>query len=60
MPIYTYTCDNCGDQEILQSITDDMLTQCPRCDTISFRKTFNQVGIVFRGNGFYTTDSRKK
>jgi len=59
MPQYTYNCAECGPKEIAHSI-DTVLTSCPYCDTLDFRKTFNGVGIQFKGKGFYSTDSRKK
>jgi len=59
MPQYTYNCAECGPKEITHSI-DTVLTSCPHCDTLDFRKTFNSVGIQFKGKGFYSTDSRKK
>lgn len=59
MPTYAYNCDNCGDLEILQSMSDKVLTQCPFCDTLDFRKVFSKVGVIFKGKGFYSTDSKK-
>lgn len=58
MPTYEYTCRDCGeDLEVVQSFTDDPLTTCPKCGG-SLRKVFGSVGIVFKGSGFYKTDSR--
>ena len=58
MPTYAYACTACDHQfEIQQSFTDDALTECPECDG-RVRKLFNAVGIVFKGSGFYRTDSR--
>ncbi|MFJ3956250.1 FmdB family zinc ribbon protein [Arthrobacter sp. NPDC090010] len=58
MPTYAYTCKDCGhDFEIVQSFSDDSLTTCPECGG-SLRKKFNSVGVVFKGSGFYRTDSR--
>ncbi|MBP0556445.1 FmdB family transcriptional regulator, partial [Mycobacterium tuberculosis] len=48
-------CDNKFD--IVQSFSDDSLTECPQCSG-RLRKLFNSVGIVFKGSGFYRTDSR--
>ena len=60
MPTYQYACTECGHRfEAVQSFTDDALTDCPRC-TGRLRKVFNSVGIVFKGSGFYRTDSREK
>lgn len=59
MPTYQYACTACGHQlEAVQSFTDAALTQCPECDG-SLRKLFSGVGVVFKGSGFYRTDSRK-
>lgn len=58
MPTYAYACTACDHRfEFQQSFTDDALTACPRCDG-RVRKLFNSVGIVFKGSGFYRTDSR--
>ncbi len=58
MPTYEYGCSQCGEHlEIVQSIHDDALTECPNCGG-SLRKKFGNVGIVFKGSGFYKTDSR--
>lgn len=58
MPTYAYACTECGHHfEIQQSFTDDSLTVCPECSG-RLRKLFNAVGVVFKGSGFYRTDSR--
>ena len=58
MPTYQYRCQDCdGLLEIVQSFSDDALTVCPECNG-SLRKLFNSVGVVFKGSGFYRTDSR--
>lgn len=58
MPTYQYACNDCGhDFEQVQSFTDDSLTDCPKCEG-RLRKIFNAVGVVFKGSGFYRTDSR--
>ena len=58
MPTYQYTCTDCGEQvEVVQKFTDDALTVCPACGG-KLRKVFSPVGIVFKGSGFYRTDSR--
>lgn len=58
MPTYQYACTACGHQlEAVQSFSDPALTQCPVCDG-RLRKLFSAVGIVFKGAGFYRTDSR--
>lgn len=58
MPTYQYACTACGHQlEAVQSFTDAPLTQCPACEG-RLRKLFSAVGVVFKGSGFYRTDSR--
>ncbi|MFY1619206.1 FmdB family zinc ribbon protein [Micromonospora sp. WMMD736] len=58
MPTYQYACTACGNQlEAVQSFSDEPLTECPACQG-RLRKVFNSVGIVFKGSGFYRTDSR--
>jgi len=59
MPTYQYRCTECGhDLEAVQKFTDAALTECPNCRG-QLRKVFNAVGVVFKGSGFYRTDSRK-
>ena len=59
MPTYQYACTTCGHNlEAVQSFTDEPLTVCPECEG-RLRKLFSAVGIVFKGSGFYRTDSRK-
>ncbi len=58
MPTYQYQCTECGaGLEVVQSFTDDNLTECPECSG-RLRKVFNAVGVVFKGSGFYRNDSR--
>ncbi len=58
MPTYQYACTECGHAfEQFQSFSDDALTVCPTCEG-KLRKVFNAVGVVFKGSGFYRTDSR--
>lgn len=58
MPTYQYACTECDNAfEQFQSFTDDALTECPKCEG-RLRKIFNAVGVVFKGSGFYRTDSR--
>lgn len=58
MPTYAYACRDCGHAfDIQQSFSDDSLTVCPECEG-RLRKKFNSVGVVFKGSGFYRTDSR--
>ena len=58
MPTYVYACKNCGHRfEQYQSFSEDSLTTCPECAQETLRKVFDSVGIVFKGSGFYSTDS---
>ena len=58
VPTYQYSCTECGHFfEQVQSFRDDALTECPECQG-RLRKVFNAVGVVFKGSGFYRTDSR--
>ena len=58
MPTYQYTCTECGEPvEAVQKFTDAPLTVCAACGG-RLRKVFSPVGIVFKGSGFYRTDSR--
>ncbi|MEC3917041.1 FmdB family zinc ribbon protein [Nocardia sp. CDC160] len=58
MPTYSYACTECDNKfDIVQSFSDDALTVCDQCNG-KLRKLFNSVGIVFKGSGFYRTDSR--
>lgn len=58
MPTYQYACTACDHRfEAVQSFSDASLTVCPTCEG-SLRKVFSSVGIVFKGSGFYRTDSR--
>jgi putative FmdB family regulatory protein len=60
VPTYQYACTECGHAfEQFQSFTDDALTSCPACEG-RLRKVFNAVGVVFKGSGFYKTDSRNE
>jgi putative FmdB family regulatory protein len=59
MPTYVYACDSCGAQfEQFQSFKDEPLRTCPSCSS-AVRRVFQPVGIVFKGSGWYITDSRK-
>ena len=60
MPTYEYRCKDCGQElEVVQSFTDDSLTTCEACGG-TLRKVFGNVGIAFKGSGFYKNDSRGK
>ena len=58
MPTYSYACTSCDNAfDIVQSMSEDSLTECPKCHG-RLRKLFNNVGVMFKGAGFYRTDSR--
>jgi putative FmdB family regulatory protein len=58
VPTYEYVCTACGNNlEVVQRFTDESLTECPVCHG-RLRKMFYPVGVVFKGSGFYRTDSR--
>ena len=58
MPTYEYRCKDCSHTfDAYQSFTDDALTECPECGG-TLKKLFGNVGISFKGSGFYKTDSR--
>jgi putative FmdB family regulatory protein len=60
MPTYTYHCDSCGQGfETVQRFADDPLTECPQCGS-RIRRVIQPVGVVFKGSGWYITDSRPK
>ena len=59
MPTYEYACRDCGEHlEVVQSFKDDPLTTCGACGG-NLRKVFSAAGIIFKGSGYYVTDSRK-
>ncbi|QXJ24244.1 FmdB family transcriptional regulator [Actinomadura graeca] len=58
MPTYQYVCTECGEPlEVVQKFSDAALTECPACSG-KLRKVFSAAGIIFKGSGFYRTDSR--
>ncbi|WP_418003424.1 FmdB family zinc ribbon protein [Mycobacterium sp. PDNC021] len=58
MPTYSYACTECDNRfDAVQAFSDDALTECPKCQG-RLRKLFGSVGVVFKGSGFYRTDSR--
>src|SRR5881296_3117401 len=60
MPTYEYACTKCGQHvEVFQRISEPPLTACGVCGG-PLRKVFHPAGIVFKGSGFYATDSRSK
>jgi putative FmdB family regulatory protein len=59
VPTYSYACTECDNKfDVVQAFTDDSLTECPLCNG-RLRKVFGKVGVVFKGSGFYRTDSRE-
>jgi putative FmdB family regulatory protein len=59
VPTYSYACTECGNRfDAVQAFSDDSLTSCPKCSG-RLRKLFGSVGVVFKGSGFYRTDSRE-
>ena len=60
MPIYTYECEHCGQRfDAKQSFSDQPLTVCPTCEG-KIHRVIQPVGVVFKGSGFYVTDSKAK
>lgn len=60
MPHYDYRCDQCGYIfEVFQKISEDRLSLCPECSGSITRLIGGGAGIIFKGNGFYSTDYRK-
>src|SRR6266545_3581849 len=60
MPTYEYVCQSCGTHvEVFQRFSDEPLTECGVCGG-PLRKVFHAAGILFKGPGFYSTDSRSK
>lgn len=59
MPIYAYRCDECGfAKDVLQKISDPVLTVCPSCGKSSFKKQVTAAGFQLKGSGWYVTDFR--
>jgi putative FmdB family regulatory protein len=59
MPVYTYHCDHCDHEfEKYQSFTEDSLSLCPVCRHESLRKIYSPALVVFKGSGFYVTDTK--
>ena len=57
MPIYAYRCDHCGHaKDVLQKLSDPVLSTCPACGTASFRKQLTAAGFQLKGSGWYATD----
>ena len=59
MPLYEYRCNNCGHElEVRQKFSDDPLSTCPNCEQDELFRVVQAAGVVFKGSGFYITDSR--
>lgn len=59
MPTYEYACTNCGHRfDVRQSFNDDPIGDCPKCGA-SVRRVLYPAGVIFKGSGWYATDSRK-
>ena len=59
MPIYAYRCDECGfSKDVLQKISDPVLTDCPSCGKSAFKKQVTAAGFQLKGTGWYVTDFR--
>jgi putative FmdB family regulatory protein len=59
MPIYAYRCVDCGHaQDVLQKLSDPVLTHCPACGTEGLRKQVTAAGFQLKGSGWYVTDFR--
>lgn len=60
MPTYQYACSACHHEfEVFQAFSDSSLTHCPECNG-QLRKVYSAVGVVFKGSGFYKTDSKSE
>jgi putative FmdB family regulatory protein len=60
MPVYEYECKSCGKRfEKMQPFTAEPLTECVNCGQGPIRRVFQPVGVIFKGSGWYITDSRK-
>ena len=59
MPIYAYKCESCGHrQDVLQKMSDPVLTVCPACGASAFAKQLTAAGFQLKGSGWYATDFR--
>ena len=59
MPIYAYRCEDCGFQkDVLQKMSDPLLTVCPSCNKETFKKQLTAAGFQLKGSGWYVTDFR--
>ena len=62
MPTYDYICNECNEMyEYFQSMSDDLLTECPECNKDSLRRVISGgTGLIFKGSGYYLTDYKNK
>src|SRR5258706_10845672 len=59
MPIYAYRCESCGHaKDVLQKVSDPLLTTCPACHAETFKKQLTAAGFQLKGSGWYVTDFR--
>ena len=59
MPIYAYRCESCGHaKDVLQKMSDPLLSTCPACGIESFKKQVTAAGFQLKGSGWYATDFR--
>lgn len=59
MPIYAYRCESCGlAKDVLQKVSDPLLTVCPACGAETFKKQVTAAGFQLKGTGWYVTDFR--
>lgn len=57
MPIYAYKCESCGfAKDVLQKMSDPLLTDCPSCGASTFKKQLTAAGFQLKGSGWYATD----
>lgn len=60
MPIYAYKCETCGHaKDVLQKMSDPLLTDCPACGNATFKKQLTAAGFQLKGTGWYVTDFRE-
>lgn len=60
MPIYAYKCETCGHaKDVLQKMSDPLLTDCPACGKATFKKQLTAAGFQLKGTGWYVTDFRE-
>jgi len=59
MPMYRYICENCGyEKVVMHSMDESPKVICDKCGSV-MKRSIGRVGVVFKSEGFYTTDSRK-